>query len=390
MAEFKLGRIKFVWKNDWQQNTTYYKDDVVRFGARVYMCVEGHTSSTNFNNDFNIVPPKWNVASDGQSWKGDWTTSTEYRSNDIVKYGANLYIAKTLHTSTNDAALGLENDIANWDLFGTGSDWKNAWTISTRYKVNDLVKYGANLYLCKTAHTSTSDIALGLENDIANWDLYNQALEFKGEWQTATRYKINDIIKYGANLFRVNAPHTSNTFTGDASYLDSFVEGIKFENLWDDGKLYQPGDIVAYGGNQYIAVAQNINVLPSSSETDWSIFSKGFAFRGAWGEDSSLQDYRPGDVVNVGAYIYVATNDSQNKEPGRAADWADYWDRLSEGFNWRGDWVDDQYYVSGDVVRFNNSSYVCIKSHISEEMIFQQKQQQHQVEEHKILDQIKT
>ena len=29
MAEFKLGRIRFVWKNTWAGSTTYYKDDVV-------------------------------------------------------------------------------------------------------------------------------------------------------------------------------------------------------------------------------------------------------------------------------------------------------------------------------------------------------------------------
>ena len=26
MAEFKLGRIRFVWKNDWATTTVYYKD----------------------------------------------------------------------------------------------------------------------------------------------------------------------------------------------------------------------------------------------------------------------------------------------------------------------------------------------------------------------------
>ena len=29
MAEFKLGRIRFIWKDEWSEATTYYKDDVV-------------------------------------------------------------------------------------------------------------------------------------------------------------------------------------------------------------------------------------------------------------------------------------------------------------------------------------------------------------------------
>ena len=31
MAEFKLGRIRFVWKDAWTGSTTYYKDDVISF-----------------------------------------------------------------------------------------------------------------------------------------------------------------------------------------------------------------------------------------------------------------------------------------------------------------------------------------------------------------------
>jgi len=30
MAEFKLGRIRFIWKGEWAAGTSYLKDDVVR------------------------------------------------------------------------------------------------------------------------------------------------------------------------------------------------------------------------------------------------------------------------------------------------------------------------------------------------------------------------
>ena len=36
MAEFKLGRIRFVWKGAWAAATSYYKDDIVRHGGRTY------------------------------------------------------------------------------------------------------------------------------------------------------------------------------------------------------------------------------------------------------------------------------------------------------------------------------------------------------------------
>jgi len=63
MAEFKLGRIRFVWKNQWTAGTTYYQDDVVAFGGKMYICVLGHNSADDFFSDLDIVPPKWNLVS---------------------------------------------------------------------------------------------------------------------------------------------------------------------------------------------------------------------------------------------------------------------------------------------------------------------------------------
>ena len=34
MAEFKLGRIRFVWKGAWFTGNEYFIDDVVRYGGR--------------------------------------------------------------------------------------------------------------------------------------------------------------------------------------------------------------------------------------------------------------------------------------------------------------------------------------------------------------------
>ncbi len=84
MAEFKLGRIRFVWKNVWTTATQYFQDDVIAYGGKVYICVIGHISAGTFFTDFNINPPKWNLVSDGQTWKGDWQPQVEYIFDDIV------------------------------------------------------------------------------------------------------------------------------------------------------------------------------------------------------------------------------------------------------------------------------------------------------------------
>ncbi len=110
MAEFKLGRIRFVWKGDWSASTTYYKDDVVSYGGRTYLCVKGHTADSDFYTDLDVIPTKWNQFSDGVEWKGEWQQLTLYKENDLVKYGGFIYICTNGHTSST-VSNGLEYDL---------------------------------------------------------------------------------------------------------------------------------------------------------------------------------------------------------------------------------------------------------------------------------------
>ena len=366
MAEFKLGRIKFVWKNQWVSNSVYYRDDVVSYGGKIYICVVGHTSSNDFFADLDVVPSKWNVMSEGQTWKGDWQRNTYYVYNDIVKFGPNLFICTTVHTSTTDLNETINDELSNWDTFGTGFEYKGEWNVVTQYYINDLVKYGAQNFVCTVAHLSANTFSNGLESNISNWELYSTGVEFKGEWTVNTKYKITDLVKYGSTIYYCNSYHVSSAeFGADTEKWQSFVEGITFESYWTSTTDYQQGDIVIWGGYQYIAKRQNLNTVPTSSDDDWTLFSKGLALRGEYGTDSS-NFYKTGEVVTVGALSYVAKQDNTDFEPGETNDWDLYWDKLVEGFNWRGEWIDDAYYLQGDVVRYNNTAYVCLESHVSE------------------------
>ena len=363
MAEFKLGRIRFVWKDSWAATTTYYKDDVIRFGGKVYICVLGHTSAADFFTDLEIVPSKWNLVSDGQTWKGTWTVATPYVYGDIVQYGARLYIANTVHTSAATTDLGLEADQSKWDLYSEGLSWTGDWAVDTRYIVNDVVKYGGSTYVCNTYHTSAATEVNGLELDQSKWDILNQGIEFKSTWGSATRYKINDVVQYGAALWIATTAHTSSTlFSTDVANWTQFVKGFQFESNWVALQVYQPGDIVNYGGNQYIALTNHSESNPYTETTDWQLYSQGLKFLGEWGDDSTLQDYRVGEVVSHGAYTYICIQDNQNQEPPNAT----YWNQLNSGLRWRSEWIDDAEYLIGDIARYGDNSYICINQHISE------------------------
>lgn len=362
MAEFKLGRIRFVWKNDWATSTVYYKDDVVAYGGKIYITVIGHTSAADFFTDLDIVPSKWNLVSDGQTWKGDWTPQERYNPNDIVRYGPRLYICQAVHTSAQDSTIGLEADLVNWEIFADGLEFKGDWTAVTNYRINDTVKYGGATYVCTDDHTSAATDALGLEADSDKWSLLNQGFDWKQEWVAATRYKKNDVVKFGGTLWIATAYHTaSGTFGLDSANWEKFVEGIQYEDRWLPNSFYQPGDIVRYGGNQYIAKTDN-NASRPTTTADWDLFSSGFRFLGDWNDDSSAEVYEPGDVVRLGGYTYRCTVEHSNQQPPNE----DYWDRMNSGFEWRSEWMDDKEYYLGDIVRYGDNSYVCIKGHISE------------------------
>jgi hypothetical protein len=92
------------------------------------------------------------------------------------------------------------------------------------------------------------------------------------------------------------------------------------------------------------------------------LFTENFRFLGDWGEDSSNQDYKPGEVVRHGGYTYLCIADSNDNEPPNPT----YWERLNSGLNWKDAWTDDTQYILGDVVRYGSSSYVCVQAHLSE------------------------
>ena len=308
MAEFKLGRIRFVWKAAWVTGTTYYKDDVVRFGGKVYVCQVGHTASPNFNTDLDINPTKWNLMSDGQRWRDEWSTGITYEEGDLVKYGGTIYICVDGHTSAATATLGLEANTAAWNQFVEGTDWKGMWTISTRYKLNDIVRYGGINYICITGHTSAATAALGLEDGSVNWQVFTQGQEYLGTWVTATRYKLNDVVKYGAGLWICTTQHTAAAaFATDAANWAQYVEGFEYENVWSSATAYQPGDVVKYGGNNYVSKTQHTNSNPLTGTSDWDLFSEGLSYQSDWANTTS---YKIGEVVKLNGYNYLAVADS--------------------------------------------------------------------------------
>ena len=72
MAEFKISRIRYTWRNNWTTATVYNRDDVVRYGGSSWVCVRQHTASAfQTNQDYlanpgdSVATPAWIKMADG-------------------------------------------------------------------------------------------------------------------------------------------------------------------------------------------------------------------------------------------------------------------------------------------------------------------------------------
>jgi len=381
-----------VWKNVWAVSTHYSIGNLVKYGASIYECTESHTSAATFvSGSDGLVADigKWTlVAVSSADWKYNWTINTLYRTNDLVRYNGKVYKAVNQHVSAATTLLGLEANQGDWTVLSDSDTWRATWSIGTRYRVNDIVKYGGIVYQCVQGHTSADSIALGLEEDQAKWAVQLDGIEYvskvytdpesleetiEGIWQADYRYKKNDIVKRGANLMKCLVGHTSTTgasgFNTDyaGSKWSLYLPGSEYENVWGDNVYYQPGDTVLYGGYIYKAVTFNVGLKPSQYGTDWNVSFEGYKFRGDWngeGGDSSFVDYKTGDLVRLSGNLYMAIQDSTNLQPDA---WPAYWELVIDGRQWRDYWEDNIEYFKGDIVNWEGSSYTCLQYHRSSE-----------------------
>lgn len=242
-------------------------------------------------------------------------------------------------------------------------NWRGNWAADTAYVIDDIVKFGANTYVCTTNHTSVSSETNWYATDLAKWSLHVEGIRNVGDWTSATFYKINDILKYGNTQYRVVTAFTSGG-SFSATNLTLYFGGFNYEAAWNSGTNYQVGDVVSYGGYNYVSKTVNTNSAPSSNPSDWDTLNTGFAFVGAW---STTRAYIPGEVVRFGGYSYVAKSNipvagvAQTSSPVSVG-YGTAWDLIVKGFEWKSAWSSLTTYELGDTVSRNSNSYVSVAS----------------------------
>ena len=311
MVDFVLGRLRFKFKGAWASSTAYIRDDIVTYGGRSYVCLTNHTSSSNSSGGFYTDKDsnsRWELMNDGTEWIGPWSTSTYFRENDVVKYGGRIYICSNNHTSNSTSAGGFYSDTAanRWQMLGDGIEFKGEWSGNTYYKINDVVKWGASLYIANTGHTANASWV----NSESNFILFVGGLEFEDSYSAGTLYQPGDVVRYGGYNFVATNETTGNLPT-NTLYWEVLSTGFNHEGTYNNGSTYQPGDIVRYGAYTYVAKVDSTGNLPTNT-TFWELLNTGSRWLGDY---SAGTTYVPGDMVKRGGYLYIANLETTGIAP---------------------------------------------------------------------------
>ena len=379
MPEFKISRIRYTWRNQWTNGTEYNRDDVVSYGGSSWVCFRQHTATAFaadqiFLENLNDTEPTpaWRKMTDGYAFRNTWSPSTLYNPGDIVINGGNLYLCVTSYTSDST----FDSGISNWILYSVGDAFKQEWTQDVRYSIGDIVRYNGIVYRCIEGHTAETT-SNGLEQDQSKWQIFYEGVEYRGNWATGTRYRANDLVKYGGTVFRCKQGHTPGTDStlnfDQGEHWEIEFPGFQYSEEWDAETVYQVGDLVKHGGWLYYSLTNNYASNPSNSQyqledrvdpVDWQIAAKGINFRGDWAASST---YKTGDVVRRGGNTYVALLDTT--DDGSSLDYLDStnWELLTVGQNWRNFWQEGQQYSVNDLVIYLGNTYVCNQEHNSDD-----------------------
>ena len=377
MAEFKISRLKFTYKNIWTTSISYKKDDVVTYNGKMYACTTAHTSSA-----FNSNIANWTLVLDGKTYAGDWETATDYDVSNIVNFNNAVYICTIAHTSA-----GATIDLTKFTTVTTFVKWDNVWTANTAYYLGDIVKWGGNVYVANTDHTSapanlaiTTSAIVGSGSTITfTFTSAQTAAPFVPQ-QTVT---VTGVTPAGYNATYTVTSCTTTQLVVGGSTTDAYVSGgsiagtnignlsglemdagkwslynagIEYKGEYAGGVRYKLNDVVKTGPSTYICtVTHTSNIIPAIDLTKFTVYVAGLEYSNAW---SSGNTYQSGDVVTYGGYSYLSLsyNNTANNPVTSTANWS----LFNQSFSMQGDWAGGTPYKVGAVVRKQAFLFVAV------------------------------
>ena len=337
---------------DWTAGTQYDLGMLIRAGGHLYLCIAAHFSSSNFDDD----TVYWELFATGLNFRNEWSPLTRFRIGDVVRYNGYTYQCTVEHTS-GTVPEGINSNVDDstaetWTTVIENYSFVGAYAPSTQYRVNDLVKYGGSILKCTVEHISSSTPGL-IAN--ANFTTYLSGFEYDNQWNNSTYYAIGDVVRYGGVIYAA-ATNNYNSQPGITAFDDwggagnpdwtVITKGLRFVGEYDSQAtidrtpegdlgttvvspdLYQEGDVVRRGGALWVSLTNQYtddSTLMSFDTSNWQIVIAAQNFVGSWrvGEFYNLYDV----VYYRGVTYYANTPHDSSFEnfPGDNGSGYEYW-----------------------------------------------------------------
>lgn len=236
---------------------------------------------------------------------GNWSETTAYLKNNIVRYGESSYICRQDNRNFQpDLYPDYWGLVANRGETGPKFTWLGAWDNETTYQINDVVSSRGSIYICTATHT----------NHLPPNSLY---------WSLGAT-KAVDAAGYLATSDSVVTLDATNVKTFVLSSLGTlaYVRGSRVLAICTTDNSTMQGITLSYTNDTLVFQADY--ATSSGSCSNWTLDLVGrvgqkMVWRSTW---SSSTEYIPYDVVNSGGNIYVCTTRHTNQIPPNTL----YWD----------------------------------------------------------------
>ena len=279
---------------------------------------------------------------------GNWSNATEYELNDVVKYGGNVYLyVYTLATIGN-----LPTNTNFWTLLIEGIKFQGVYSNSANYRIGDGVAHGGKVYIC------IADTVGNTPPNNAKWSPFVDGIQFEGTWSAQSVYQKNDIVVWGGNAY-IASQDSTNQKPSNTNYWSTLLQGISATGVYNPQTNYIPNQLVAYGNTYYRCTAETQGNVPTN-ESYWAEYLQGLGPQGTW--DIAVE-YFKNDIVVDGSTVYIYKYATPST--GNAVTNTTYWQVLTSGITTRGAWAPSTQYYSGDVVLRGGNTFITSVFHAS-------------------------
>ena len=353
------------WHQAWVPGTEYGQNDVVRWGGIVYKCITNHVAAGSTDLGLEANQAAWTVYYSGINYTGNWQANSRYKANDLVKVDGNIYICTTYNKDSTFT-------VANWSVWLPGQEFNLIWTNSSPYQLGDAVVYGGNAYVSKVAnnlgnnpddlnsaywslfnqgYSIRGEWAIGTTysaGDLVTRDgvLYEATAVSTGQdpailsvsttytasGSSGTTLKVNDTTSIAVGMivsgtgFRsgqfVSSITNSQTVVLDRAPSSTLVDGQilyfggvnttswmmllkgnKWTNIWSPTSNYTIGDVVKWSKNTYSCIQSHTSASSVRPDTDannvfWIVLV-------ANNQNNSITTYGDIETFDSGAYTPI-------------------------------------------------------------------------------------